>query len=178
MTKILKDHFCPKPSSIVQRSKFYGRVRRSVTNFLAELRKLTEHCKFGDSLDRMLCDHLICGINDAPMQRKLLSEGDNLSLAEALKLALSMEVAYKDSQELPQAEQLPWIKEETIHQLHHGGQHSCGSAPPKSGGQQASGKATSHGKKCYRCLGEVTTLTTADTETRDAFIARKWDTPR
>ncbi len=46
ITKVLEEHYCPKPSAIVQRSKFYNRARapgESVTTFPPELRKFAEH---------------------------------------------------------------------------------------------------------------------------------------
>ena len=60
-------HFNPKPSSIVQRFRFNSRVRKegeSVADFVAQLRQLSEHCQFGDTLSNMLRDRIVCGIND------------------------------------------------------------------------------------------------------------------
>ena len=47
--------------------------------FVAELRKLTEYCEYGD----MSRDRLVCGINHEKIQQCLLSE--------ALDIALSLE---------------------------------------------------------------------------------------
>ena len=73
----LKNHYDPKPSEIMQRFHFNSRVRKtgeSVTNYLAELRALTQHCNFGGMLEDMLRDRLIIGINDLMLQRRLLAE--------------------------------------------------------------------------------------------------------
>lgn len=62
----------PKPSIIVQRFNFHSRSRRSgetISAFVAELRKLSEHCEFGDTLNDMLRDRLVCGISDQRIQR-------------------------------------------------------------------------------------------------------------
>ena len=51
---------------IEERVKFSSRVRNaneSVSMFVAELRKLTEYFEYGDSLNNMLRDRLVCGIN-------------------------------------------------------------------------------------------------------------------
>ena len=57
-----------------------------MATFVAELRRLTEYCDFGTSLEDMLHDRLVCGVNDDRIQRKLLSE-PNLTFARAFKLA-------------------------------------------------------------------------------------------
>jgi len=60
----LTQHFAPKPSEIVQRYKFHTHFRRqgeSVAVFMAELRALAQTCNFGDTLEVMLRDGLVCG---------------------------------------------------------------------------------------------------------------------
>ena len=55
-------HHQPKPSVIVQRFNFHSRSRASgenVSTFVAELRKLSEHCNFGETLNDMLRDRLV-----------------------------------------------------------------------------------------------------------------------
>ena len=95
-------HFNPKPSSIVQRFRFNSRARKegeSVAEFVAQLRQLSEHCQFGDTLNDMLRDRIVCGINDQRIQRRLLAESD-LTLARAMELSLAMESADKDADTL------------------------------------------------------------------------------
>ena len=70
-------HHNPKPSVIVQRFKFHSHFRKqgqSVTNFVAELWQLSEHCDFGTVLEDMLRDRLVCGINNDAIQRRFLGE--------------------------------------------------------------------------------------------------------
>ena len=60
----MKDHREPKPSVIVQRYQFNSRQRapsETVAEYIAALRKLAEHCNFGETLDEMLRDRLVCG---------------------------------------------------------------------------------------------------------------------
>ena len=67
----------------MQRFRFNSRLRKegeSVAAYMAELRRLAEHCNYGDTLDKMLRDRLVWGINDAGIQRKLLQENDPLTL--------------------------------------------------------------------------------------------------
>lgn len=52
LVKILKDHFNPKPSEIVQRFKFNARIYypgESIAEYVAELKKLARDCNCGPS---------------------------------------------------------------------------------------------------------------------------------
>ena len=51
---------------------------------------LLEHCDFQNTLEEMLRDRLVCGINDEHIQRMLLAES-SLDFKKAMKLATSME---------------------------------------------------------------------------------------
>ena len=102
LTAAMKKHLTPPPSEIVQRFKFNSRFRRageSVSSYVAELRALAEYCNFGESLETMLHDRLVCGINDETTQRLLLAEPD-LSYKKALEIATSQELAFKNVQTL------------------------------------------------------------------------------
>lgn len=104
---ILSNHFTPKPNSIVERFKFNSKVRQpgqTIASFVAELRRLTEHCGFGTTLDDMIRDRLVCVVNDDHIQKRLLSEPDgSLTLKRAIQLATAMETAVKDVAELQQS---------------------------------------------------------------------------
>ena len=80
LVKLIQDHLAPKPSEIVQRFKFNNRFRtegESVADFVAALRNLAEHCEYGDTLETMLRDRIVCGIQDEKIQRRLLVEKQN-----------------------------------------------------------------------------------------------------
>ena len=55
-----------------------------MATFLSELRSIAEYCNFGDTLETMLRDRLVCGINDDRIQQKLLSEEKGLTLKSAI----------------------------------------------------------------------------------------------
>ena len=102
LAKLAQEHFMPKPSAIVQRFKFNTRSQQpgeTIAMFLAELRQLTEYCEFGATLDEMLRDRLVCGVQDIGIQRRLLAE-PKLTLQRALDLALVIEAAEKDASEI------------------------------------------------------------------------------
>ena len=98
----LMNYYSPKPSEIVERFKFYTRDRKkgeSVVAYITELRALAQSCNYGDTLNAMLRDRLVCGIMADSIQRRLLAE-PNLTLKCTLDLAIAMETAVKNSLEL------------------------------------------------------------------------------
>lgn len=89
----------------MQRFKFNSRTRKageSVAEYLSQLRALAEYCNYGESLDIMLRDRFVCGIENKSMQRKMLTESE-LTLTKAVDIALSIEAAEKDTQMLGEA---------------------------------------------------------------------------
>jgi hypothetical protein len=62
MVEILQRHLSPKPLVIAERFRFYQRHRHDgerINTFAAPIRKLSEHCEFGDALDYALPDRLV-----------------------------------------------------------------------------------------------------------------------
>ena len=140
LVKLVKDHNHPPPSSIVARKDFHSRVRKpdeSFSEYLAHLRKLSEHCDFGDTLNRMLLDRLVCGCNDGRLQCKLLAETD-LTFDKAYKLALAMETAQRGAKQI-QASASP-----TLQVVSASGQQQ--QKPQRSKPRQSS--------SCFRCGGK------------------------
>ena len=102
LVKVLKEHYNPPPSEIVQWLKFNSRFRRSgesVADYVAELRAIAQTCNFGTSLEEMLRDRLVCGIGDHETQQRLLSE-PKLTWKKALELAQGIEATTKNVKEL------------------------------------------------------------------------------
>ena len=99
LVKLLKDYYNPKPSPIVQRFHFNSRSRasnESIAAYVAALRELALKCEFGDHLQEMLRDRLVCGVNHKGIQRKLLAEAD-LTYELAYSLALAIEASERDA---------------------------------------------------------------------------------
>lgn len=83
---VMKNHFDPKPSKIVQRYKFDSRNHKpneTVMEYVAELCRLAQDCNYGNTLQQILRDRSVCVINDDRTQRSLLSETD-LTFEKAL----------------------------------------------------------------------------------------------
>jgi hypothetical protein len=140
IVQALTNHFSPKRSQVLCRSKFYQCEKKpedSVSTYLSELRTLASDCYFGDKLDEMIRDRLVCGLNDPVIQKRLLTEGDGLTLERAITLAQALESAVKDAQAL---------------QVHVpvGPQHVFNVTPPKSSFKVRQ-RADRQTATCYRC---------------------------
>lgn len=68
-------------------------------DFDVNLRKLSEHCSFGATLNDSLRDRFVCGLKNESIQKKLLSEKE-LTYDKAVEIANAMESAHKDVREL------------------------------------------------------------------------------
>ena len=103
LVKVLCDHFEPQQSEIVARFRFHSNLRdagENVAAYLARLRKLAKPCRFeAASLDEMLRDRFVCGIQDERLQSRLLSE-PQLTLVKAMEIAQAHESAVASAAEL------------------------------------------------------------------------------
>ena len=103
ITMLLKSHFEPTPSVIAERYRFHRRDQaagETIADFVAELRKLTTHCKFEDTtdfLDESLRDGFVCGLRSESVRKHLFKE-EKLTFAKAVDLAQTLETASKDAQ--------------------------------------------------------------------------------
>ena len=103
---------------IAERFHFYRRDQQtgeSISEYLAELRKLATHCHFkADLLEEALQDRFVCGLRREATQRRLLLEAD-LTLNKALELANSFETVEQEAKQLRGAGQ----------QVHHVSHKTC-----------------------------------------------------
>ena len=99
LVEVVQNHRDPKPSVITERFRFTTRVRKggeSVQDYITELRPFSQHCDYGENLDTVLRDRLVCGVNDMSVQRKLLSESSDMTLFVVLKTAVATEAGMKN----------------------------------------------------------------------------------
>ena len=102
LVQLVQAHRNPPPSVTVQRFTISTRLQKdgeTVSQFVAELRRLSEHCAFDVSLDGMLRDRLVCSVRDTKVQHRLLAE-PNLTFKKAFEICQSAEVAEKNAREL------------------------------------------------------------------------------
>ena len=142
LIEVLMAHFEPKPVVITERFRFNQRNQgsgESVTEYVAELKRLAVNCEFGDRLEDALRDRLVCGIRNSHIQRRLLSESE-LTYARAVELAVGMEAAETNAQQLQSPEPIRWMSP-----------HPRGK-PPVTHGKSASKKPSPvTSNRCHRC---------------------------
>ena len=133
LVKLVKEFHNPAPSVILQRFKFASQQQKSgesVATYLSELRRLSEHCKYGQTLDEMLRDRIACGIADSRLQYHLLAEPE-LTLKKAIELAQAQETVDQGAQQLQQkqsqqSEQLNNLAKSSAPQYGQTSCHKCG----------------------------------------------------
>ena len=105
LVETLRKHFEPKKLVIAERFQFHKRkqaVGETISDYVAELRRLSMNCEFAD-LNEALRDRLVCGLRSEAIQRKLLTEKD-LKFAKALEIAQGMEAVDRDTLQLKGSE--------------------------------------------------------------------------
>ncbi|CAB4033713.1 Uncharacterized protein K02A2.6, partial [Paramuricea clavata] len=98
----LQKHLNPKPLEIAERFRFYKRNQQegeSILSCIAELKKLTTDCNFGNNLEETLRDRFVCGLSNQQIQKRLLAES-KLKFSKAVDIAVAMETATRDATEI------------------------------------------------------------------------------
>jgi hypothetical protein len=162
LAEIVKNHLQPKPSEIVQRYKFHSCFRtsdQSVSTYVAHLRHLSADCNFGDTLEPMLRDRLVCGVNNDRIQRRLLAERE-LTFERALTIAQGMEQAEQSAADLQKNEKLG-ANSHSVNKVKHD-KHS-----------NYSKKQTPPLKECWRCGGKKHTPQECFFKDSECYICKK-----
>jgi len=172
LVNLVKNHLNPRPSSIVYRCKFNNRFCQqgeTIQRYVAELRNSSEHCEFGEELEKMLRDRLVCGVNDERIQRRLLAESQ-LEFKKVMELATAMETADKNTSDLqngnPSARENP--EEQAVNRVTKDPPKDP-KLPPRNSKQP---NAT---RECFRCGGQ---FHDAGIKTKSALNARRRVTKR
>ena len=95
----LKKHLNPTPIVIAERYKFYDRKQKrdeTLSEYMAALRKLTEHCEFGGFLNEVLREKYVCGLQNASIRKRLFAER-TLDLQRAIEISQGLEQAQNQS---------------------------------------------------------------------------------
>ena len=143
ISTVLEELFTEKKVKIAERFKFYTAVQEleTIVQFVSRLKKLARYWNFGDKLNVMIRDRLVCGIKDRNAQKKLLVES-GLTLEKASKVVIADEAANKDVAELAQARRLGPTNE--VHRLKATNSKSSKSKINKEDNPQG-------GTKCKHC---------------------------
>ena len=93
--QVLLDYlYMPEKSVIIKCFRFNQRKQcdeESVMVYIAELQKLLINCTFGNTLNDMLRDRLVCGLSGLKIQKFLL-DYKKLTFAQACDIEISMEL--------------------------------------------------------------------------------------
>lgn len=98
----LTEHFSPKPIIIAERFCFHKRNQQqgeTVSQYVAVLKQLSEHCDFGTQLEDALRDRFVCGLNNEAIQKRLLTEAA-LTFHKAVEIAVAAETVAREAQQL------------------------------------------------------------------------------
>ena len=155
IVKRVHDHYQPKTSTAVERLKFHSRVRKSnesVATFICQLRELSQFCDFGENLEEMLKDRLICGIGDTRMQRRLLSEKD-LTFQKAQDIVLALEAADANAGEVETTIQPPQPQINSLYKGPVSKSRSTRAPPPcyRCGGSHSHRECRFQDSTCHYC---------------------------
>ncbi len=119
----------------------------TISVFVANLRRLSEHCKYEAILEDMMRDRLVCGVRDKRIQQRLLAETE-LNFKKARDIALAAETASRGSLDLQANKPNPagtWSEKGSLLKVHqHRGRKRVTSSKHHH---------TSIEKPCYRCGG-------------------------
>ncbi|XP_061705661.1 uncharacterized protein LOC133516658 [Cydia pomonella] len=105
VTEVLRKHLQPKRSFMAERYRFRQRRQNkdeSITQYIAELKKLAKHCDFASGLEENLRDQLVCGLKSDVIRQRLFAE-DGLKYERAVRLACALEGAERDAAAVDQA---------------------------------------------------------------------------
>ena len=123
---------------MIERLKFNSRIYQTGESVSTFMRQSSKDCDFGESLNDMLRDRLVCRINDSRIQRRLLSEL-NLTFQKAFDQALAMD---KDTQDMQKATR---FQHSDVYVL------QPKSFLKKSSFPVSSRSSSTTGSHCYRC---------------------------
>ncbi len=100
IVNVLKDHFSLKPIVIAEWFRFHNRCQHeteTVGQYVAILK--SEYCEFVMHLQDALRDRFVCRLKTKSIQKWLLTEAA-LTFLKAVEIAVSMETAARESQQL------------------------------------------------------------------------------
>ena len=155
LVELAREHLNPKPSIAVLRAKFHSRRRHSgesIATFVSELKRLAEHCEFGD-FDSMLRDKLVCDTGDKRIQEKLMAEAE-LSYENAYRIATAVELSDRSGRELEErspaaAPNVHWVSADKS----RGKNHPKPQFSPcyRCGGKHSAAKCKFKDAECFHC---------------------------
>ena len=170
----LKAHFTVEVNTTFQRHlfrKISQNEQESVAQFTSRLRKAAASCNFGDQIDDYIRDQIVECCKSDHFRRKLLEQGNDLTLASTLREAATFEAVELRQKEMSQTLGLNQEANRVYSSAPQGKSHTSGSSSRASRFQGNSDKVTvikcsrcgrdknhdfcpAMGKQCFKCKGK------------------------
>lgn len=106
LIKALNNYFEPKRNTIGERFIFHRRQQgadETVSEFIVEIKSLSQTCAFDTNLETALRDKLIFGVRSTKIQRRLVGEKD-ITFDKACEMARMMEATENNLNEMQNGE--------------------------------------------------------------------------
>lgn len=164
LKSLLRAYISPCKSEVAEQNRFISRIQKegeSIAQFQAGLRQLSINCNFNCSnckkstVDSHLRIQFIRGVRDNNIREKLLQENREITFEEAVKVALAVEAAKKESNEIqdPGSSAPSSLhkleKSKTVRNFDKKGEE--GARKPSYSWKGEDSSVTRPGTACYRC---------------------------
>ena len=97
-------YYNPKKTTLATRYNFYPRKQKdseTIANYVSNLKKLAQDCKFRTFCDTTIRDIFVCGLKSKATQRRLFAQKESdITLDKVEKFAVSMETVDRETEEL------------------------------------------------------------------------------
>lgn len=88
-------YFKPRKNITFVRHQFFVRDQLShetIDQYVTDLKNRAKDCEFGELVESLIKDRLVCGFRDKHLREKLIGES-NLDLEKALNISRAMEIS-------------------------------------------------------------------------------------
>lgn len=161
IVEYLEEQYNPQVNETAASFSFFMRKQQegeSVREYISDLRRLAKHCNFGDSLNRMLRDRIVCGIRDDDARRCLLTH-KKLTVEEAEEFAIASEKALNDVRDMREGLPETTVSSTNVLQSQRGRRHwtqwgnneAGRQACDRCGGPHATRTCRHRNARCYHC---------------------------
>ncbi|KAJ8933974.1 hypothetical protein NQ314_013665 [Rhamnusium bicolor] len=101
LSDLLKKQFSPQVSKWRERIKFYEakqKLSETISEWYARIKNLAVNCEFGTSLETILKDRLVSGLQKGRVLDRLCEEDTEKTLKQMVELAMKKESGFKEEE--------------------------------------------------------------------------------
>lgn len=92
----------PQQNKTMERHKFHSRNQKqgeTIETYISDLRIKAKSCQFGELTDELICDRIVCGINNESLRKVLLRDSE-LTLTKAISICRIHEMTEENNKML------------------------------------------------------------------------------